>query len=240
MSSADEVPQANGHVARSAETRARLIDAAIEIFGNFGLEGASTRALTDRAQVSLAAISYHFGGKRDLFRAAALCIADYGTTMMDEIDEQLRARPAASPAERIEQITRLFCRAIIGGTEPQSWVDFFVRCGKEAPAEFDLIYSTIFGRFEAMLAHAIAGLSGGNPDDETLRLRVTIVIAPIMAFRTNRQALLDRFHWSALTPERVAQLETVILDAVRNNFLTMAAGNIREGSPHGARTTKEG
>jgi TetR/AcrR family transcriptional regulator, regulator of cefoperazone and chloramphenicol sensitivity len=231
--------QPNGHVARSAETRARLIEAAMEVFGNYGLDGASTRTLTDHAQVSLAAISYHFGGKRELFHAAAVCIADYGTTLMDEIDEQLRLEPAASPHQRIEQITRLFCRAIIGGSEPQTWVDFFVRCGKEAPREFDLIYSNIFGRFESMLTRAIAGLSGEDPDDETLRLRVTAIIAPIMAFRTNRQALLDRFRWPSLSPERIAQLETVILEAVRNNFLTGKPGNSDKGSPRGTLITGE-
>ena len=236
----DEARQPNGHVARSAETRARLIEAAIEVFGNYGLDGASTRALTDRAQVSLAAISYHFGGKRELFHAAALCIADYGVTLMDELDEELRADPAAGAVARIEQITSLFCRAIIGGAEPQAWVDFFVRCGKEAPTEFDLIYSTIFGRFEAMLTHAIAGLNGGDPDDETLRLRVTTIIAPIMAFRTNRQALLDRFRWQSLTPARVDQLQAVILEAVRNNFLAAPAGISTEGMASRSLITKEG
>ena len=224
-----KAPQPNRHVARSAETRARLIEAAIEVFGNFGLDGAGTRSLTDHAQVSLAAISYHFGGKRELFHAAAVCIADYGTTLMDEIDEQLRLLPATDIPQRIEQITSLFCRAIIGGSEPQTWVDFFVRCGKEAPTEFDLIYSNIFGRFEGMLTRAIASLNGGDPDDETLRLRVTTIIAPIMAFRTNRQALLDRFHWPSLTPERIAKLDTVILEAVRNNFLNLPPGIAMEG-----------
>ena len=168
-----------------------------------------------------------------------MCIADYGTTLMDELDEQLRLLPTTGLNQRIEQITGLFCRAVIGGTEPQTWVDFFVRCGKEAPTEFDLIYSTIFGRFEGMLTHAIAGLSGGDPDDETLRLRVTTIIAPIMAFRTNRQALLDRFHWQALTPERIEQLETVILEAVRNNFLNAVPGISKKGSPRGALIIKE-
>ena len=76
---------------------------------------------------------------------------------------------------------------------------------------------------------AIASLNGGDPDDETLRLRVTTIIAPIMAFRTNRQALLDRFHWPSLTPERIAKLETVILEAVRNNFLNLPPGIAMEG-----------
>lgn len=234
---AEDGRQQNGHVARSTETRARLIEAAIALFGSHGLEGAGTRALTERADASLAAISYHFGGKRELFHAAAVSIADYGTTLMDEIEERLAALGPVGPAARIEQLTSLFCRAIIGGAEPETWVDFFVRCGKEAPAEFDLIYSNIFGRFEGLLAQAITAIDGGDPDDETLRLRITTIIAPIMAFRTNRQALLDRFHWPALTPARVAQLEAVILDAVRHNFLT-ASGAV--ASPAIATTPRRG
>jgi len=231
MTAPDDLQQANGHVARSAETRARLIAAAIEVFGDRGLEGASTRELAERARVNLAAISYHFGGKRELFRAAAECIADYGRNLMDEIEAQMHALAPSGPAVRIEQTTSMFCRAIIGGTEPQNWVDFFVRCSKEAPAEFDLVYSNIFGRFEAMLTRDIAHLCGGDPDDEVLRLRVTIIIAPIMAFRTNRQALLDRFHWTTLTAERLHQLEGLILETVRNNFLVRPDGASTNGRP---------
>ena len=68
---------------------------------------------------------------------------------------------------------------------------------------------------------------------------MTTIIAPIMAFRTNRQALLDRFHWQALTPERIEQLETVILEAVRNNFLNAVPGISKKGSPRGALIIKE-
>lgn len=212
----------NGHVARSAETRARLIEAAIAEFGNAGFEGASTRGLAERAEVGLAAISYHFGGKRELFRAAAECIADYGATLMQQIEEQLRAAPPAGPALRIERLTSVFCRAVLGGQEPQDWVDFFVRCARQGPAEFQLIYSKIFGRFEELLAREIAALQGGSADDEGLRLRITILIAPIMEFRTNRQALLDRFGWPELTAARVAQLEGLILETMRHNFLGTA------------------
>jgi hypothetical protein len=60
-----------------------------------------------------------------------------------------------------------------------------------------------------------------------------------MAFRTNRQALLDRFDWKVLSPERVAQLEAVILTTVRNNFLLPAAGISRKGTPDSALATKE-
>ena len=56
----------SGHDARSAKTREHLIEAAIEVVGAVGYEGASTRALAKAANANLSAIPYHFGGKKEL------------------------------------------------------------------------------------------------------------------------------------------------------------------------------
>src|SRR5512146_1360938 len=56
--------------ARGEETMRRILDAAIEVFAAEGYEGASTRALADRAKVNLPAIQYYFGSKEGLYRAA--------------------------------------------------------------------------------------------------------------------------------------------------------------------------
>src|SRR6266478_165275 len=47
----------------------RLIEAGLEIFGAFNLEGATTRQLAERAGVNQAAIPYYFGGKEGLYLA---------------------------------------------------------------------------------------------------------------------------------------------------------------------------
>src|SRR4051812_37372769 len=56
---------------RGAETRARLIAAALEVFGHKGFDGASTREIADAAGANLAAIVYHFGSKEALYHAVA-------------------------------------------------------------------------------------------------------------------------------------------------------------------------
>jgi AcrR family transcriptional regulator len=56
-------------IARSADTRARILDAAEGLFADKGFEGASMRALTSTAKVNLAAINYHFGSKEGLIVA---------------------------------------------------------------------------------------------------------------------------------------------------------------------------
>ncbi|MCK6490840.1 MAG: TetR/AcrR family transcriptional regulator [Planctomycetes bacterium] len=51
------------------DTQQRLLAAAAEVFLAHGFEGASTRAICERAEANIAAISYHFGSKEELFRA---------------------------------------------------------------------------------------------------------------------------------------------------------------------------
>src|SRR5476649_2302815 len=54
---------------RSAELR--LIEAAIEQFGQNGMNAAGTRAIAKAAGVQMSAITYHFGGKEGLYLACA-------------------------------------------------------------------------------------------------------------------------------------------------------------------------
>jgi len=61
----------NGHEMRSSRTRAQLIEEAIDVFGRIGVKAASTRMLAKEGKVDLSAIPYHFGGKRQLYMAAA-------------------------------------------------------------------------------------------------------------------------------------------------------------------------
>lgn len=53
----------------SHATRQRLLEAAAQTFLAHGFEGASTREICERAQANIAAISYHFGSKEELYRA---------------------------------------------------------------------------------------------------------------------------------------------------------------------------
>src|SRR5829696_2888635 len=51
-------------------TRARLMDAALDLLAERGEEGVTLRELTDAAGANVAAVSYHFGSLKSLFDAA--------------------------------------------------------------------------------------------------------------------------------------------------------------------------
>ena len=54
----------------AASTRARILDTALSLFSDGGYDKVSVRDIAQAAQVNVAAISYHFGGKPGLYRAA--------------------------------------------------------------------------------------------------------------------------------------------------------------------------
>ena len=52
-------------------THLRLLDVAVDHFGRFGIDGASTRAIAKDAETPMSSITYHFGGKEGLYLATA-------------------------------------------------------------------------------------------------------------------------------------------------------------------------
>jgi TetR/AcrR family transcriptional regulator, regulator of cefoperazone and chloramphenicol sensitivity len=58
--------------ADTADARSRLLQTAIRLFAHQGFAKTSTRELAEAAQVNVAAISYYFGDKAGLYRAAFL------------------------------------------------------------------------------------------------------------------------------------------------------------------------
>lgn len=67
-----------GGYARGDETRQRIIEAAIELFGERGFAGASTREIAAMAGVNAPALQYYFENKEGVYRACVEAIAENG------------------------------------------------------------------------------------------------------------------------------------------------------------------
>lgn len=89
-------------------TRERLLRSAAELFARSGYRGASVRRICDLANANPGAVSYHFGGKRQLYRAvlrrAAAALAHPAPTEEAEVQGEVQ------PLKVTEVVNRVFER----------------------------------------------------------------------------------------------------------------------------------
>lgn len=83
-----------------SETRVRILEAAAAIFAEHGFAATTIRQICGQAQVNLAAVNYHFGGKEGLYRDTIRYLRTrayesypiaYGIAADASAEEQLRA-----------------------------------------------------------------------------------------------------------------------------------------------------
>lgn len=209
----------SGHEARSAKTRTHLIEAAIEVIGAVGYEGASTRVLAAAAKTNLSAIPYHFGGKKELYLAAAQMIAEYAHARFEEVVSTLNTDEAAEKAVRFEQALTGLLRLVLKDEELNSWSSFIARCAYDNDEAFALIYERAIAPMLERLVQAASELSGRPPEDEALRLRISAIVTAIISFRFLRGIMLRGMAWTQIQPDSIGQIEDMVRDLCRSDFL---------------------
>lgn len=101
----------------------RILDAAASMFAERGIEGVTMRALAERSNANLAAVSYHFGGKENLavavFRRVARESADLRMAALDVVLD-LAEQEGRAPS--VEEIVTVFVDAYVSTDEPRDGV----------------------------------------------------------------------------------------------------------------------
>lgn len=211
----------SGHETRSATTRSRLIDAAIEVISAVGYEGASTRTLARTAHTALSAIPYHFGGKKELYLAAAQMIAEYAANRFVEAVAVLDADDDMDRAIRFEQALTDLMHMMLNDVELQTWAPFIARCAYDNDDAFALIYDQAIAPVLERLVLTASKLSGRSPDDEVLRLRISAIATAIISFRFLRGIMLRGLAGNEFHSGSISQIEDMIRILCRSEFLAL-------------------
>ena len=209
----------SGHEMRSAKTRSRLIEAAIEVIGAVGYEGASTRALANAAKANLSAIPYHFGGKKELYLAAAETIAEYAHVRFGEIASILEGPQTGDKAARFEEALVRLLHFLLRDTEPHAWTMFVARCAYDNDEAFALIHERAIAPLLEHLVEFAGDVCKGALKGEALRLRINAVVTAIISFRFLRGILLRGMGWKKIQDSGACQIEEMIRDLCHSDFL---------------------
>ena len=206
-------PEGGGY-ARGEDTRRRILETAVDLFGQQGFRGASTRAIALRARVSLPALQYYFGGKPGLYAA---CI-EYVTQ-----DVRTRIGPAMEHAEKVlrrgelsrQQLLDLLRSVFepflegLATDRPESWALFFARTQSERNEASGAIFERFGGRLVTLIAQIIGRLSGSSGSPEA-SIRAVAIVGQAVLMRRGRSVILHILGWPDFAGERLETLKRVL------------------------------
>jgi AcrR family transcriptional regulator len=144
----------------------RILDAAERLFARHGFYGVSVRDITEEAGVDVALVSYHFGGKRELFTAVFQRRAELLNPERLAMLEEVR-RAALPGVPTLEDIVNAFTyplleRSARGGPGWKSYFALVAQVNNSpewAPVLMTQHFDPLVEKFIAVLREALPGCS---------------------------------------------------------------------------------
>jgi len=202
---------------RGAETRAQLIEAALDVFGRQGFQGASTREIARVAGANLAAIVYHFGGKEGLHLAVAEHVATsigakIGPTLAMVSDHNATNTPQTARAA-LHRLVGTFIDVILGSAEAEHWARFIVREQMQPTAAFDIFYR-LLGEGAVTNAARLFSVALQRTEDEDIRIRVFTMLGQVLVFRVAQALVLRRMGWKAVGETERTHIKRIVIGQI--------------------------
>jgi len=227
----------------TGDTKARILDAAEDIFIECGYEAMSLRQITSRADVNLAAVNYHFGSKEALIHAMLSRRLDKLNVerlkLLERFDAQLGDRLTCEhvlgamfiPALRLSRDTRAGGPAFLrllgrAYTDPSAFIHDFLN------GHYATVAERFFDAFQRALPHlpreelgwrlhfAIGALSGVLAGADTDNL---------IAEFSKRQAISDLHLIARLASLMVAALKAPLPDGAQLAAFAAVLGDADDG-----------
>jgi TetR/AcrR family transcriptional regulator, regulator of cefoperazone and chloramphenicol sensitivity len=202
------------------DTRTRLLEAGLDHFGRVGFEGANIRAIAAAAGANIAAINYHFGGKRGLYLAVANHIVEGISGAIGPIAAEIiaiAAKPRLAPEEAraaLGRFVRTAGRLLATSPKAERWARFILREQLDPTDAFEIIYNSIMGRMHRTLTALVAAVLELDPESEQARLEAFSLLGQALIFRFARAAVLKRMGWEAIGEEEADRIVAQLARAV--------------------------
>ncbi len=202
-------PTGEAQAERSAETRSRILDAALSEFAANGLAGARTENIAVAAGVNKALLYYYFESKEKLYAAALEMVSARVR------DRSMAAfRRDASPGERLLRAALDHFDRILTQREFQTLMQQeMMRLHKGEPGELQILAKRVFGPLTMMFESTVReGIDAGEVIDvEWMQLALAALGANVFYFLSAPVWRLflpfDPFDPEALRARRVSLLQ---------------------------------
>jgi AcrR family transcriptional regulator len=211
-----------GGYARGDETRQRIIEAAIELFGERGFAGASTRDIAAKAGVNAPALQYYFENKEGVYRACVESIAELGWAVFGPAVAQARAAldadaDADTLIDAFVDILTVLAQRMFTVPKTLNQRMFFAReqSGQEPASASEILLKRMRKPLHDVTTELIARISGRPVDDPVTRLRALSLFGQLTVFHVAQRSALQLLGWESFDAPRAALLGETVADQTR-------------------------
>jgi TetR/AcrR family transcriptional regulator, regulator of cefoperazone and chloramphenicol sensitivity len=201
-------------VAPDVSARARLIEAAAEIFGTYNLEGATTRQLAQHAGVNQAAIPYYFGGKEGLYVATIEHFFSVHTpkiqTLVSGIEARLGRIDRTEALDLLKTLLEHLLEILLRQQTNRSFGRIIIREQMQPTKAFDLIYERVIRHVHEAISILLGVVLDRKPTDRAVILRAQMIVGQVLVFLSARETIRRRLGLTGYTEEEFAEIKAAL------------------------------
>ena len=202
------------------DTRERLLEAGLRLFAAHGFDGVSTRQLATTADVNIAAIGYHFGGKKELYHA----VVSQQVIETDPIIAPVAANivPAIKAAGKSRKALSTIVASMVGGMlaaftsseRMQLRAALIMREYAHPTDAFEILFEGRIGPLHKTVTTLVAAALERPADDPRTVVRAHAVVGQILVFMLARIVLFARLGWTSYGPEELKIVNAEVTQSV--------------------------
>jgi len=195
-------------------TRRRIIDAAIQLFGERGFDGASTRDIAKLAEVNAPALQYYFNNKNGLYQACAEHIAEICWARFGPVQAAAQAvLDAGAPREVLMEalggIQDAFADHLFASPEAQDRKLFIVQDqGAHGPSMlYDIMERDVRPQLDRVCLDLLGRMTGTEISEPLALLRLMAIHGQLAMFYIAQRSLLSSLQWDRIDADRLCLLK---------------------------------
>ena len=191
---------------RADHTKKALIDAGLRLFGDKGFENTTIRDLISAADVNLASINYHFGGKEGLRFAVIEHLAEQfrkdgpGSILSDlnpELIEEMNKDEARAMLRKVMKFSFMRSAQMEGADIKSRFIQReLIQGGKPTEMFFEKIFKLQLGLMRALVAR----VTGEKPGSDIVKMRAINLVAQSVFLNLARPLVLMAMDWDSYSP----------------------------------------
>ncbi|SDO75351.1 CerR family C-terminal domain-containing protein [Desulforhopalus singaporensis] len=206
---------------QTKSTKQRLLRAAIDVFGRYGYEGATTRMIATGANVNIASIPYYYKGKEGLYRAAVSEVVTIVRSQIVQVQQEIATTDFSCDSGvgkarlLLERLLENVVMFMVGSPEAVRVSRIILREQLCPSAAYDLIFKGFMELMLDSLADLLVVLDP-RQDRKTAKLRGVALMGQVIIFRVARETVVRALEFDGYDPGEIAEIRKIILEHTRS------------------------